>query len=196
MTAAFTKNPIPRSRRHQLVIQKLPDEVLIYDLETNKAFCLNPTAAFVWQSCDGHNSVGQIADLLSKKLKTPVEEVVVWFALKELERHKLLDGAVEAPPAVSAINRRQLIQTIGKASAVALPMIFAITAPMPAAAQSGCRQTFQSCGGSNGSCCSGNTCLSGSCCRNNGQACPNASYCCGGVCSNGICSSSGGGEIF
>lgn len=37
----------PLARSEGLVIQEMPDEVLVYDLETNKAHCLNETAAFV-----------------------------------------------------------------------------------------------------------------------------------------------------
>lgn len=74
----------PEARCRQLVIQELPDEVLIYDLETNRALCLNKTAAFVWQNCDGQNSVGQIAYLLSKKFKAPIEDAIVRFALREI----------------------------------------------------------------------------------------------------------------
>lgn len=41
----------PIARKTDLVIQEADDEVLIYDLSTNKASCLNKTAAFVWQNC-------------------------------------------------------------------------------------------------------------------------------------------------
>jgi len=34
-------------------VKQADGEVLIYDLERNKAHCLNNTAARVWQYCDG-----------------------------------------------------------------------------------------------------------------------------------------------
>ena len=43
----------PVARQEGLVIQEMPDEVLVFDLKTNKAHCLNETAAFVWKACDG-----------------------------------------------------------------------------------------------------------------------------------------------
>jgi hypothetical protein len=50
------KSPqFPCARKAGLVIQDMPDEVLVYDLDTNKAHCLNKSAAFVWRSCDGKN---------------------------------------------------------------------------------------------------------------------------------------------
>ena len=56
----------PKTRQNDLVVQELPDEVLIYDLKNNKAYCLNHTAAFVWQHSDGQTPVKQIAYLLQK----------------------------------------------------------------------------------------------------------------------------------
>ena len=41
------KNPLnPIARSNGLVVQEMPDEVLVYDLDSNKAHCLNETAAF------------------------------------------------------------------------------------------------------------------------------------------------------
>lgn len=59
----------PKSLQKDLVIQELEDEVLICDLRKNKAFCLNHTAAFVWQHADGETPVEQIAHLLQRKLR-------------------------------------------------------------------------------------------------------------------------------
>ena len=41
----------PKSRTDNLVVQEMNDEVLVYDLDSNKAVCLNETAAIVWKSC-------------------------------------------------------------------------------------------------------------------------------------------------
>ena len=49
----MNNSQVPVARKQGLVVQEMPDEVLIYDLDTNKAHCLNQTAAFVWKSCDG-----------------------------------------------------------------------------------------------------------------------------------------------
>ncbi len=57
----------PEARKDGLVIQDLPEEILVYDLNTNKAHCLNQTAAYVWQVCDGNNSVTDITKLFAKQ---------------------------------------------------------------------------------------------------------------------------------
>jgi len=48
------------ARQNGIVVQEMPDEVLVYDLDSNKAHCLNQSAALVWKSCDGTNTVGDI----------------------------------------------------------------------------------------------------------------------------------------
>ena len=63
----MNNSQVPVARKQGLVVQEMPDEVLIYDLDTNKAHCLNQTAAFVWKSCDGKNTVERIAGMLEKE---------------------------------------------------------------------------------------------------------------------------------
>ena len=50
------KNVKPLARKEGLVIQELPVEVLVYDLDRDKAHCLNETAAMVWRKCNGCSS--------------------------------------------------------------------------------------------------------------------------------------------
>ena len=51
--------PFARKREGHLVIDELPDEVLVYDLDRHKAHCLNQTAALVWQHCDGKMAIAR-----------------------------------------------------------------------------------------------------------------------------------------
>src|ERR1700674_5130626 len=74
----------PLARKAGLVIQELPDEVLVYDLERDRAHCLNQTAAFVWQRCDGKNTTQQIARTLGRQFDCAVDEKIVWLALDQL----------------------------------------------------------------------------------------------------------------
>ena len=64
----------PISKKQNIVVQDLEKELLVYDLQTNKAFCLNETSAIVFQLCNGKRTVTEIADALSVKLKTLVSE--------------------------------------------------------------------------------------------------------------------------
>jgi hypothetical protein len=61
-------SPLPRMRAYALVIDDLPDEVLVYDLERHQAHCLNHTAALVWRACDGNLAPAQNAGKLTAEL--------------------------------------------------------------------------------------------------------------------------------
>jgi hypothetical protein len=144
------KSATPRAREESLIIKTLPDEVLVYDLNADKAHCLNRTAAFVWNNCDGRKTVSEIARLLQEDLRMPVDENVVWLALDQLEKFKLLQEQAAKPANVNGMSRRQMVRSLGLAAAVALPLITSIVAPTPAQAASmvlpgGCCQSGPEC---------------------------------------------------
>ncbi|HAF25007.1 MAG TPA: hypothetical protein DCK93_19230, partial [Blastocatellia bacterium] len=89
------KKALPLARQESLVIKELPDETLVYDLREDKAHCLNQTAARVWKSCDGQTTVSEIARALGGKINSRSDEDIVWLALDQLQKFKLLE---EAPP--------------------------------------------------------------------------------------------------
>ena len=62
------RSQIPQARDEGLVIQELPDEVLVYDLDRHRSHCLNHTASAVWRLCDGQKSVSEIAQKLRAEL--------------------------------------------------------------------------------------------------------------------------------
>ncbi|HEX7722531.1 MAG TPA: PqqD family protein, partial [Pyrinomonadaceae bacterium] len=146
----------PLARKEGLVVQELPDEVLIYDLETNRAHCLNETAALVWQTCDGRKTISQIARALSVKVNANLDEKIVWFALNQLSRNDLLVDAPRPPSKLYGMNRRELVRALGVI--VAIPVVASIVAPTPAEAATGCATAGQPCGGANPMCCSGCSC--------------------------------------
>jgi len=161
------------ARKEGLVIQEMPDEILVFDLETNKAHCLNQTAAFVWKACDGKNSVAEITKLFGKESGTPVPDDLVWLALEQLKKENLIENTDEIVVNYNGLTRRQMIRKVGLASVVALPIISSIVAPTAASAQSltgtcntaaplGTKQANGcSCQG-NGNCAS-NNCVNGTC---------------------------------
>jgi Coenzyme PQQ synthesis protein D (PqqD) len=127
------KSAAPRAREESLIIKTLPDEVLVYDLNEDKAHCLNRTAAFVWNNCDGRKTVSEIARLLREELQAPVDENVVWLALDQLEKFQLLQERATKPGNVNGMSRRQLVRSLGLV-AISLPLITSIVAPTPAQA--------------------------------------------------------------
>jgi hypothetical protein len=125
----------PTARQKDLIIEELPDEVLVYDLITDTAHCLNRTSALIWKNCDGEKSEGEIAELLEQELKSPVPTQVVMLGLEELAAHGLLQETA-ALASGAEVSRRRLIQNLGVAAAIALPVIMSISAPTAAQASS------------------------------------------------------------
>ena len=159
-----TKNP--QVRDGGLVVQEMPNEVLIYDLNTNKAHCLNDTAAVVWRACDGTNSVADIVKNFEKNGGGKVTEDFVWLAIDQLNESGLLQPGTFSR--FAGHSRRDVLKKIGLASIVALPVIASLAAPQNALASSSCACAIG--GGGNtfcaaqGAACGGPVCGSGSIC--------------------------------
>ena len=86
-----TINLDPLARKEGLIVEQMPDEVLVYDLDRHKAHCLNRTAAFVWQHCDGKSDVSKIARRMEKEFNATVTDDVVYLALDQLGKDHLLE---------------------------------------------------------------------------------------------------------
>jgi Coenzyme PQQ synthesis protein D (PqqD) len=153
----------PLARIDSLILKRVDGELLVYDLDRNKAHCLNETAALVWNHCDGRNNVARIARLMEKDLGTPVDEKIVWFALSQLSKDHLLEEKIVPPELIAGMNRRQMIRALGVAAVVAVPVVTSIVAPTPAQAAT-CLASGQPCS-SSAQCCSGlcNGAPSGTC---------------------------------
>ena len=130
-------NNKPISRKSNIVVQDLENEVLIYDLAINKAFCLNQTSGLVYALCDGTRTVFDISDEMSKRLKNLVSEDFVYLALDELKKNNLLENSEEFTNHFSGMSRREVVKKVGLASMVALPIIASVVAPSALMAQSG-----------------------------------------------------------
>jgi Coenzyme PQQ synthesis protein D (PqqD) len=147
--------PLPPARSGQLVVRELPEETLVYDLERHEAHCLNNTSAFVWKHCDGQTTVEEMARLLRREFGTRVDDDVVWLALKQLRRLRLLkegSGAI----GMMKVTRRDLVRKYLPA-ALALPVILSIPAPTAAQALSRCGKAGDPCD-DNTPCCPGFNC--------------------------------------
>jgi Coenzyme PQQ synthesis protein D (PqqD) len=145
---------LPRARQASLIIKEVDGETLVYDLETDQAHCLNHTASQIWKSCDGQTSVDEIAVNLRANADARVDENVVWLALDQLEKFKLLENPVAKPAYLSGLSRRQVVRAIGVAAIVA-PLITSMV--VPTAAQGGPQLNL-------GECCNNpNQCISNCC---------------------------------
>lgn len=148
---------LPTARpQTEFIVERLPDEVLVYDQARHQAHCLSLAADLVWNLCDGKRSVdeaqaalvghghgdgvaGIVAQLVSIGLAHPVVQQ---------PHRKLRDG-------VSKSRRDLLIRgAVAAGVVVASPVIFSIVAPSVAEAASACGAKTQLC-------CTGNICNAG-----------------------------------
>jgi hypothetical protein len=127
-----TTNLDPLARKEGLIVEQMPDEVLVYDLERHKAHCLNRTAAFVWQHCDGKSDASTIARRMEKEFDAKVSDELVFLALDQLGKDHLLEKRVALPAAMVNASRREVMRKIGLATAVALPVVISIMSPTAA----------------------------------------------------------------
>jgi hypothetical protein len=125
----------PLAKKENIVVQEAENEVLVYDLITNQAHCLNSTAAFVWQACDGINSVDSISAALAEKSGKQVPQEVVWMALEQLEEKDLV---VSMPVVSTGTSRRDAIKKVGLAAMIALPIVASLAAPTSVMASTSC----------------------------------------------------------
>ena len=152
---------VPIARKNVLV-RELEDEVLMYDLESERAHCLNRTAAIVWKHCDGKTSVDQILQIIESESHSSMNKGIVLLALEQLKKARLLEPIPTGDGKSRGPTRRELLRKLGAASAVALPVISSILiAPATAHASAPCTTAGRPCA-ANPECCS-HICVLGRC---------------------------------
>ena len=142
---------LPLARTTDIVVQTLGKELLIYDLNTHKAFNLNETSSIVYQACE--NSLN-FEDL---KRKHKFTDDLIHFALDDLKANALI--ADYQSNHFGNLSRREVIRRVGLATMIALPVIAGLTAPLAAHAQSAANV------------CAANNCVDGNVFCNAGAPC-------------------------
>jgi len=155
-------NKLPSARNKDIVVQILDNETLIYDLNSHQAYNLNETLSLVYQSCDGETTFDQL------KSKNKLSNDIIFLALDQLHKAKLLEENEEFRSPFANVSRREVIRRIGFASVIALPIISTLVAPTAADAQSRCPSISP---------CNGNQSIPSGC-----PCSLNCSNCRGGVC--------------
>jgi hypothetical protein len=119
----------PRARRSGLVVRKLGDETVVYDVERHRAHSLSPLVARIWRACDGHRSLEEIAEAAARGEEEPGPDAVA-LALLRLRRARLLEG--RSVSAATLGRRRETLRRLAGLSALALVTI-ATPTPLHAA---------------------------------------------------------------
>ncbi|MCB9098241.1 MAG: PqqD family protein [Anaerolineales bacterium] len=116
-------------RLENVYVETLGDELCLYDWTGQKMHALNPTAALVWQQCDGQSTPAEIAARLQPKIEANHAEELVQYTLKQLSQAHLL-AEPETPPVLTQRNltRRELLKMAGMSLAL-LPVVKSIELP-------------------------------------------------------------------
>jgi hypothetical protein len=123
----------PQARTERLVTRDLGDELLVYDLDRHKAYCLNRVAAQLFRHCDGQTAIPDMISRLAKTLGRPVDEQTITVGLARLNKARLLVGS---PDPAFQNSRREMLRTLGRATVVAAPLVTVLSVPMSAEAVS------------------------------------------------------------
>jgi hypothetical protein len=62
-------------RKETLVTEEVNDDFLVADFRESTMHVLNPTAAAVFEMCDGQRSISEIAAILAEYFRMPAEAV-------------------------------------------------------------------------------------------------------------------------
>lgn len=126
----------PAARREGLVIQELPEETLVYDVKSNKAHCLNHSAALVWRACNGNNSIADIRRQFESAGGGKVTDDFIWLAIDQLNAGGLLDPGIARR--FAGHSRRKAIKAIAIGSVAAVPVVSSLVAPSSVYASVSC----------------------------------------------------------
>ena len=117
----------PLARKRDIFVENLPEEVVLYDKNTNKVHCLNKTAAAIWESCDGSRTVDGLAHIAEAKVGAPADRKVVLQALEELEKADLLEAGSAMVADAGVTSRREAVSKIALAGTALVATIVAAT---------------------------------------------------------------------
>lgn len=104
---------LPHARRENMLVERLADETLVYDVERNNAHSLRPLAALVWSLSDGATSPAALASA-ARRAGFEADEKLVSLALDELGRAGLV-----ADWERRGVSRRALLRNVAMLVGVA-----------------------------------------------------------------------------
>lgn len=126
-------NKFPSAKTDSIVVQELPDELFIYNLQTNKAVCLNASTAFVWKHCDGKTDLRQLTPAFNQHFSTEIDENFIGLVLDDLLKADLIEN--HSIKFSDSISRRKALLNYALPMAM-LPIVSTLIAPTAAQAQS------------------------------------------------------------
>jgi hypothetical protein len=146
----------PKARSENLLVEEVAGELLIYDVNNNRAHCLSESAAAIWRHCNGSRSITMLAKHLFPSLAPSDAEQLVGVGVERLRRRRLVESSVTAPSV--DLSKRQMLKKVAilaAAAGIVAPLVSTVVAPTAAYAFS---------------------------CLPRGMPCSSSVQCCSGVC--------------
>lgn len=109
-----------------LLVEALPDETLVYDLDRHRAHCLNRFASLLLSGADGSRDVSDLVESLSAAMDAPVTAESVRLGLDRLRTARLLEWDGE-PGLETGVSRREALRGMARAG-LALPSVLTVAA--------------------------------------------------------------------
>jgi hypothetical protein len=121
------------TEREHLAVERVGDELLIYDRRSDVAHCLGDVAASVWTRCQDGASLDELMVAVVRRTDSTGADTerLVLSALAELHEKQLLDGTGAA---AAAVSRRDVIKRLAGigAAATMVPLVISAAVPKPA----------------------------------------------------------------
>jgi hypothetical protein len=79
-------------RREQIIVQKGPKDVLLFNMDDGSYYALNEVGNRIWELCDGTHGVAQLVCMLAKEYNAPAEiiETDILELLEDLRSKNLI----------------------------------------------------------------------------------------------------------
>ena len=134
----------PLANRDSLLLQNVGDQLVVCDPARKSLHVLSRSAALVWQHCDGHHDVAELAAVVGRELGTAVSDDVILLALQQLEEAELLKTPPLSASRPPSVTRREMVgrALAGLAAGVMMPVVTScgsIVDPTVGAAAAGAR---------------------------------------------------------
>ncbi len=129
----MNKSYSPKIRENDLMITRVGDEIVVYDIRTNEASCLNPLTSAVWEACDGRNDLTRILDQVRRTGFPKSNIELIWKAVDRLEQVGLLEEQ-PIPGENETEIRRELFRRLSLGAIGTLPLVSTVLV-QPAIAQ-------------------------------------------------------------
>lgn len=124
-----------KARRGNLLSRKMGEETVVYDMDNNKALCLNKVSSIVWEASCDLNDMDELLNVLHRNGIEDADEQLVVLDIEQLNESNPLENSIDNETfQVSILPRRDVLRQLKMYSVAALPLITSLSIP-PAMAQ-------------------------------------------------------------